>query len=68
MKASKKNEPRMMDAPEVAVMIGRSIASLYRDMRLGRFPKPEKPYFHVARWREDDVRAWMKARKQKAAA
>lgn len=42
----------------VLPLIGRSRASLWRDVRLARFPAPKK-HGAITSWRYGDIRAWL---------
>lgn len=43
---------------QILPVIGRSRASLWRDVRKGTFPKPKR-HGVITSWRWSDVRAWL---------
>ncbi|MBL0394269.1 AlpA family phage regulatory protein [Ramlibacter monticola] len=47
--------------PEVPAPLPFSPATLWRMVKLGRFPKPSKLSDRVTAWRVGDVRAWLRA-------
>lgn len=44
--------------PQVRELTGRSTASIYRDMKLGRFPRPVAIGRNSRAWRMSEVAAW----------
>jgi excisionase family DNA binding protein len=50
----------LMTIREVAAFLGRSQASLYRDLKEGRLPSPVA-LGGSKRWRRSELRAWVKA-------
>ena len=44
---------------QVTRMTGLSRASLYREIKSGRFPKPFKATDHISVWRLTDIESWM---------
>lgn len=45
--------------PLVCALLGRSRASIYRDVREGRIPAPEKAGLRSIRWKAGDVRQYL---------
>jgi prophage regulatory protein len=53
---------RILRRQEVARRTGRSIATIYRDIKLGRFPAPVPLSLFAVGWIESEVSDWIKAR------
>ena len=49
-----------LNAKQVAEMLGVSVATLYRWMDEGRFPKPKR-INHTVRWDPEAIKAFMSA-------
>ena len=47
---------------EVEARCGLSRSSLYRLMRLGRFPEPIRVAIRAVRWREREIEDWLSTR------
>lgn len=54
--------PKILRRREVESLTGKSRSSLYRDMDVGKFPKPIKLGEKAVGWIEEEVLAWMRAR------
>lgn len=52
--------PLLVDIKAVAVMLGRSVASIQRDDKAGRIPGP-LTLGGSKRWRAGELRAWVRA-------
>ena len=50
----------LLSAKELSILSGRSRASIWRDVKVGRLPKPIAIGPQTRRWRIDDVRAYLK--------
>ena len=55
-------DTRLITVSAVMELTGLSKASVYRFMRRGDFPPALKLAPFAARWREDEVRAWVASR------
>lgn len=53
---------RLLRISEVLEITGLGRDSIYRLARAGQFPLPLKITPHSSRWRDDQVRAWIKSR------
>ena len=49
----------LISAKEICLIVGRSRASLWRDVQAGRLPKPVAIGPQTRRWRIEDVRAYL---------
>lgn len=52
--------PLLIDIQQLAVLLGRSVASLERDQAAGRLPAPVR-IGGSKRWRRADIEAWVAA-------
>ena len=50
----------LLNISEIKALAGRSNASIYRDVKLGRLPKPIKIGSSSSRWLVGDVRHYLK--------
>lgn len=48
---------RLLRLPEVLVRTGISRSTIYENMRLGKFPKQQKPSPRCSGWRESEIEA-----------
>lgn len=55
---------RLMRMPEVSARTGLSGATVYKQIAIGRFPKPIKLTHHASGWVESEIEAWIAARMQ----
>lgn len=53
---------RSLNAKEVSILFGRSIASIYRDMEVGAFPRPIRIGSRSIRWMRSTIEAWLASR------
>lgn len=49
----------LISAKEISLLVGRSRASLWRDVQAGRLPRPIAIGPQTRRWRITDVRAYL---------
>ena len=54
---------RLLRRPEVELATGMKRATLYRDMALGRFPRPVKIGKRAVAWPQSVIDAWIADRK-----
>lgn len=52
----------LLSRPDVEKYTGLSCSSIYRLMRLGRFPAPIKVGLRKVGWRESDLTSWVNSR------
>ena len=52
----------LLRRPEVEQRCGLSKASIYREMRAGRFPLPVKVSPQSVRWHEGEIADWVESR------
>lgn len=50
---------RIVRMAEVVRLTGKSRATIYRDIRDGRFPPPNKIGKNAVGWKESEIRAWL---------
>ena len=53
---------RMLRREEVEERVDISRSAIYRLMRAGEFPPPQRVGLRAARWRESDLEAWLASR------
>ena len=53
---------RMLRREEVEERVGISRSAIYRLMRAGEFPAPQRVGLRAVRWRESDLEAWLASR------
>ena len=53
---------RFLRKPEVLELTGLCHSTMYRDIKLGIFPKPVKVGNKASRWVEAEIRNWMEQR------
>jgi prophage regulatory protein len=53
---------RLLKITEVAAITNRSKASIYRDLKVGRFPRPVETGPNSVRWPASVVDAWVASR------
>lgn len=56
---STNERPVILRAPDVAAMLNISVESLYRWMRIGRFPRGSKYGERLVGWNRATVEAWI---------
>ena len=57
---------RLLRRPEVELATGMKRATLYRDMAVGRFPRPVKIGKRAVAWPQSVIDAWIEERKAEA--
>ena len=50
---------KLLKVKEVAQIVGLSRATIYIEVKLGRFPRPRKVASKAVRWREDEILQWI---------
>ena len=53
---------KMLRMPEVVDRCGYSKPSIYRLIKVGKFPRPRKLGERAIAWPEDDIQAWLDSR------
>ena len=61
-------EDRLLKLPEVCRIVGISRTTIYDKMRAETFPRPVDIGSGAVRWRESDVRGWMRSLRVKGQA
>ena len=56
------NDDRLLRREEVESRCGIGRSTIYRWMRLGRFPEPVKVGPRAVRWPESEIEAWLTTR------
>ena len=56
----------LLDVKEIRFLAGRSPASIWRDVKRGRLPRPISIGPNASRWRAADVRTYLKGTKHDA--
>lgn len=64
--AAPKKTDRIVRLPEVVSITGLGRGSIYRLMKLGKFPKQVKLSERASGWRESALHAWVESRKEAA--
>lgn len=55
------DEDRLLKLPEVCRIVGMSRTTVYERIKRETFPRPVDLGSGAVRWRESDVRGWMRA-------
>ena len=53
------NEDRLLTGPQTAALVGVHVATLYRWMAAGSFPKSVRAGAAAVRWRASEVHEWI---------